>query len=80
MLVDTWNLNNRVGMVGFRPDAANAAIALGADVLVFNEYYPQQHEATFGRTLHDAGWSYQEMSRDMNHRAQWTYASSVRMP
>ena len=33
----TWNLNNRVGMVGFRPEAANVAIALEADVLVFNE-------------------------------------------
>lgn len=69
MPVATWNLNNRVGMVRFRPEAANAAIALGADVLVFNEYYPQQHEATFGRTLHDAGWSYQEMSRDTGEKA-----------
>jgi hypothetical protein len=55
MLIATWNLNNRVGKVRFRPEAASAAIALGADVLVFNEYYPQEHEPTFVRTLHDAG-------------------------
>ena len=44
MLIATWNLNNRVGKVRFRPEAASAAIALGADVLVFNEYYPKDHE------------------------------------
>jgi hypothetical protein len=64
MLIATWNLNNRAGKVRFRPEAADAAIALDTDVLVFTEYYPKEHEHTFARTLRDAGWSYQEKSRD----------------
>ena len=76
MLVATWNLNNRVGKVRFRPEAASAAIALGADVLVFNEYYPQQHEVAFRRTLHDAGWSHQEMSRDTGEKANRVFIAS----
>jgi endonuclease/exonuclease/phosphatase family metal-dependent hydrolase len=69
MLIATWNLNNRVGTVRFRSEAVGAAIALGADVLVFNEYFPQQHEAAFSRALHDAGWPHQEMSRDTGAKA-----------
>ena len=34
MRIATWNLNNRVGKTRFRLDAAEAAIALGVDVLV----------------------------------------------
>ncbi len=63
MLIATWNLNNRVGMVRFRPDAANAAIALGADVLVLTEFYPQEHEASFADALHRAGWAHQAISK-----------------
>lgn len=69
MLIATWNLNNRVGMTPFRPEAANAAIALGADLMVLTEFYPQQHEATFRNTLKNAGWPHQEMSKDTGARA-----------
>ena len=40
MKIAAWNLNNRVGKVPFRLEAATAAIAVGADIFVFNEYYP----------------------------------------
>jgi len=88
MLVATWNLNNRVGKVRFRPEAANAAIALGADLMVFNEFFPKQNEATFRGTLHDAGWQYQEMSIDTGERANRVlivsklplHASNIRLP
>lgn len=62
MLLATWNLNNRVGMVPFRPEAAQAAIALGADVIVFTEYYPQEHHRRFCNDLREAGWVHQLMS------------------
>ena len=64
MLVASWNLNNRVGRTKFRLEAANAATTLGADVLVFNEYYPKEHEANFSRILSDAGWAHQLVSRN----------------
>jgi NAD(P)H-dependent FMN reductase len=79
MLIATWNLNNRVGKVRFRPEAAGAAITLGADVLVFTEYYPKEHEPTFARTLSDAGWSYQEKSRDTGEIANRVLITS-RLP
>jgi endonuclease/exonuclease/phosphatase family metal-dependent hydrolase len=60
--IATWNLNNRVGRVRFRPEAADAAIALEADVLVFTEFFPQQYEDRFRTTLANAGWKEQLMS------------------
>jgi len=69
MLIATWNLNNRVGKVRFRPEAASAAIAIGADVLVFNEYYPQEYGTAFCRALHDERWSHQEESKDTAEKA-----------
>ncbi len=69
MLIATWNLNNRVGMVRFRPEAADAAIALDADVLVLTEFYPQQHEASFADALHRAGWAHQSISKDTGAKA-----------
>ena len=62
MYLATWDLNNRVGTVPFRPDAADAAMALGADVLVFTEFFPKQHEERFRAALANAGWSEQLMS------------------
>lgn len=79
MLIATWNLNNRVGKVRFRPEAAAAAIALGADVLVFTEYYPKDHERTFVLTLRDAGWPYQEKSKDTGEIANRVLIAS-RLP
>lgn len=62
MLVATWNLNNRVGRVRFRPEAAAAAAALGADVLVLTEFFPQLQEQHFRAALATAGWPNQLMS------------------
>src|SRR5438874_2424387 len=62
MRIATWNLNNRVGKTRFRPEAADAAIALSADVLVFTEFFPQQHESAFRAKLATAGWDQQLMS------------------
>lgn len=62
MKIATWNLNNRVGKVRFRPEAADAAAALGADVLVLTEFFPQEHEDRFRATLRNAGLSAQVMS------------------
>jgi len=62
MRIATWNLNNRVGKVRFRPEAAAAAIALGVDVLVFTEFFPRQHGDTFRATLASAGWTEQLIS------------------
>lgn len=79
MLIATWNLNNRVGTVPFRPEAADAAIALQADVLVFNEYYPQGHSAAFANSLKMAGWQHQEMSKDTGVKANRVLIAS-RLP
>jgi hypothetical protein len=79
MLIATWNLNNRFGKVRFRPEAASAAIALGADVLVFNEYYLQDHGATFAHTLHVAEWAHQEISKDTGEKANRVLIAS-RLP
>ena len=62
MKIATWNLNYRVGRVRFRPEAADAAVALGADVLVLTEFFPQEHEKRFRNTLRNAGLSEQVMS------------------
>ncbi len=62
MDIATWNLNHRVGKVRFRPEAANAAVALGADVLVLTEFYPQEHESRFRDVLRSGGLSEQVMS------------------
>ena len=64
LLIATWNLNNRVGKVRFRPEAADAATALGADILVFTEYYPQAHHEAFCATLAAKGWTHQLISGD----------------
>lgn len=64
MRIATWNLNNRVGKVRFRPEAAAASMALDVDLLVLTEFYPQQHESRFREALAQAGWEHQLMSRD----------------
>lgn len=46
----TWNLNNRVGKVRFRTEAADAALALDADGVVFTESFPNdQHKVSAER-------------------------------
>jgi len=69
MLIAAWNLNNRVGRVPFRPEAAQAAVALGADVIVLNEFYPAEREAAFREVLSDAGWVHQLMSTETGVKA-----------
>ncbi|OYT90652.1 MAG: hypothetical protein CFE43_17325 [Burkholderiales bacterium PBB3] len=69
MKIATWNLNNRVGMVRFRPEAAHAAISVNADVIVFNEYYPQEASGEFQDILKDHGWSHQCLSEDCGVKA-----------
>jgi hypothetical protein len=79
MRLATWNLNNRVGRVRFRPEAAHAALALGADLIVFTEYFPQQHHERFGRTLAEGGLVHQLLSREPREVANRTLIAS-RLP
>ncbi|MBK6865160.1 MAG: endonuclease/exonuclease/phosphatase family protein [Ideonella sp.] len=76
MRIATWNLNNRVGKVRFRPEAARAAIGLDADLLVLTEFYPQEHERAFRTKLEDAGWAHQIMSADMGEVANRVLVAS----
>lgn len=80
MLLATWNLNNRVGKVRFKPEAALAIAALGADVVVLTEYFPQpQHDARFRDTLANAGLTNQAISLDTGERANRVLIAS-RLP
>lgn len=62
MYIATWNLNHQAGNRRVRLEAAETAITLGADVLVFTEFFPREHEARFRASLANAGWSEQLMS------------------
>jgi hypothetical protein len=59
VILCTWNLNNRVGKVRFRLDAAAAAVCLDADVLVLTEFYPASREGEFRDRLSAGGWPHQ---------------------
>ena len=59
MRIASWNLNHRVGKTRFRPEAVDAAVALDADVIFFNEYFPRRHGPAFEQRLADAGWCHQ---------------------
>ena len=69
MKIAAWNLNNRVGKVPFRLEAAAAAIAVDADIYVFNEYYPQSHGKAFQAELESAGWVHQAISVQTDEKA-----------
>lgn len=69
MKIAARNLNNRAGKVPFRLEAAAAAIAIGADIFVFNEYYPQSHGEAFQAELESAGWVYQALSVQTDEKA-----------
>ena len=45
MYIATWNLNHHAGTRLVRLEAAEEATTLGADVLVFAEFFPREHEA-----------------------------------
>jgi hypothetical protein len=74
--IATWNLNNRVGMVPFRPEAARAAIALGAELVVFTEYYPRQHHQQFCEVLAESGLVHQLLSHEPGEVANRTLIAS----
>lgn len=69
MRIATWNLNNRVGRVRFRPDAAKAVADLDADVLVLTEYFPQEHHDAFAACLVAGGWKEPLISREPAEKA-----------
>ncbi len=62
MIIGTWNVNHRVGKVRFRPEAAHAATAIGANLLVITEFYPQKFEEEFRAVIAEAGWQHQLLS------------------
>ncbi len=74
--VAVWNLNHRVGMTAFQPQAPAAAMALDTDVLVFNEFYPGKHESFFLGQLADAGWHHQQLSADTGEKANRVLVAS----
>jgi hypothetical protein len=57
-----WNINNRIGRTKFKPLAAQGAMALDADVIVLNEFYPGSASTQFFDELRSGGWSHQVMS------------------
>jgi endonuclease/exonuclease/phosphatase family metal-dependent hydrolase len=69
MRIATWNLNNRVGRVPFRPEAAKAAMALNADIVVLNEFYPGSREAEFISSFEKQGCHHLETA---SHPAERT--------
>jgi endonuclease/exonuclease/phosphatase family metal-dependent hydrolase len=76
MRLATWNLNNRVGKVRFRPKAADAAVALGADLVVYTEYFPQQHHQEFCQVLAKSGLENQLLSHEPREIANRTLMAS----
>lgn len=62
MRIATWNLNNRVGKVAFRLEAAAASAALNVDLIAFNEFFPRLREKPFRDALREAGFVHQLMS------------------
>lgn len=77
MVIATWNLNNRVGRTPFRIDAAHAATSLGADTIIFTEYFPQQYHGSFCQILAQAGYDHQLISRDYGEVANRILIASL---
>lgn len=69
MIVGTWNVNHRAGKTRFRPEAADAVAAIGADILVITEFFPRNAEAVFREVVAAAGWCHQLASGDPDGRA-----------
>jgi endonuclease/exonuclease/phosphatase family metal-dependent hydrolase len=64
-----WNVNHRVGMTRFRPEAAAAAAALDADVCLLTEYFPREGGPEFEARLAEAGYRTLLLSRQVAVRA-----------
>jgi hypothetical protein len=76
MRIASWNLNNRVGAVPFRAEAADAALALDTDALFFCEYFPRQQGPAFERRLAQGGFSAQCMSAETREPANRVLAAA----
>jgi endonuclease/exonuclease/phosphatase family metal-dependent hydrolase len=71
-----WNVNNRVGHVKFRPEAAQAAMSTGADVLLFNEFFPGSQLERFIGDLKEGGWAHVQLSYEAKVKANRVLAAS----
>jgi endonuclease/exonuclease/phosphatase family metal-dependent hydrolase len=60
--IAAWNLNHRVGTTRYRPEAAHAAAALEADLIVLTEYFPRARHAEFLLTLAVHGYPHALLS------------------
>jgi endonuclease/exonuclease/phosphatase family metal-dependent hydrolase len=67
--VATWNVNHRVGKTRYRPKAAEAAVALNADLLVLTEYFPRREHYDFLAMLSAGGYPYALLSAATRARA-----------
>lgn len=58
-----WNVNHRLGRTQYRPDAADAAMATGADVLMFTEFFsPGSALEAFTEACVNGGWRHVAIS------------------
>lgn len=73
-----WNVNHGTGRTTYRPEAAAAAMATGADVLVLTEFYPQGEEDRVRAELREAGWVHQALSWRAQVRANQILVASRR--
>ena len=73
-----WNVNHRTGRTTYYPEAAGAAMATGADVLVFTEFFPQHRLERFTSQLHEGGWVHQALSSNAGVRANQVLVASRR--
>lgn len=78
LTVTCWNVNHRTGRTPYHAEAAAAAMATGADVLVFTEFYPQAGLERFTSELREGGWTHQALSVEGEGRANRILAASRR--
>jgi endonuclease/exonuclease/phosphatase family metal-dependent hydrolase len=76
LIVASWNLNHRVGKTRYRPEAIDAAMALNADAIFFNEYFPRQHHEDVARRLTLGGWTHQLISSQTTDIANRVFVAS----
>jgi hypothetical protein len=73
----TWNVNHRVGMPRFRPEAATAAVSLDADICCFSEYFPSERAQEFEAALAAAGYGTRLLSHQVAVRANRVLCAAV---
>ena len=59
MRIVTWNVNHRVGKMPFRIEATEGILALGPDIAVITEYFPQSQDRAFRDALIKGGLFFQ---------------------